>query len=51
MEAKQFIAKNVLSGHQDFKLRTLLALADRPGLELLLVPEGAAAAIGTGEVA
>lgn len=36
---------NVLSGEQDFKVSTLLALADRVGLELLLVPKGAAVAI------
>lgn len=39
---------NVLSGEQDFKVSTLLALADRLGLELLLVPKGAAAAIDAG---
>ena len=37
---------NVLSGEQDFKLSTLLAVADRLGLEMLLVPNGAAAAFG-----
>ncbi len=36
---------NVLSGKEDFKLSTLLALADRLGLELLLVPKGAANAV------
>ena len=36
---------NVLSGHEDFKVSTLMALADRLGLELLLVPKGAARAI------
>lgn len=35
---------NVLSGEQDFKVSTLLALADRLGLEVLLVPKGAAPA-------
>jgi transcriptional regulator with XRE-family HTH domain len=39
---------NVLSGEQDFKLSTLLAVADRLGLEMLLVPKGAAAAFGGG---
>jgi transcriptional regulator with XRE-family HTH domain len=37
---------NVLSGEQDFKLSTLLAVADRLGLEMLLVPKGAVAAFG-----
>lgn len=41
---------NVLSGDQDFKVSTLLALADRLGLELLLVPKGAAAAVDTWSV-
>src|SRR4051812_45257107 len=36
---------NVLSGEEDFKVSTLLALADRLGLELLLVPKGAANAV------
>lgn len=40
---------NVLGGRQDFKLSTLLALADRLGLELLLVPKGAAAAVDAGQ--
>ncbi|MBO9357661.1 helix-turn-helix domain-containing protein [Bordetella petrii] len=39
---------NVLSGEQDFKVSTLLALADRLGLELMLVPKGAAAAVDAG---
>jgi transcriptional regulator with XRE-family HTH domain len=30
---------NVLSGHQDYKLTTLLAVSDRLGLELALVPK------------
>lgn len=42
---------NVLSGEQDFKVSTLLALADRLGLELLLVPKGAATALNAGSVA
>jgi transcriptional regulator with XRE-family HTH domain len=33
---------NVLKGTEDFKVSTLLALADRLGLELLLVPRAAA---------
>ena len=36
---------NVLSGEQDFKVSTLLAVADRLGLELMLVPKGAAVAL------
>ena len=42
---------NVLSGEQDFKLSTLLAVADRLGLEMLLVPKGAVAAFGGGREA
>ncbi len=38
---------NVLSGNEDFKVSTLMALADRLGLDLLLVPKGAAAALQT----
>lgn len=41
---------NVLSGHEDFKVSTLLALADRLGLELLLVPKEAAQAVSAGAV-
>jgi len=33
---------NVLSGREDFKLSTLLSLADKLGLELLLLPKEAA---------
>lgn len=33
---------NVLSGTEDYKLSTLLGLADKLGLELLLLPKGAA---------
>jgi len=33
---------NVLSGTEDFKLSTLLGLADKLGLELLLLPKDAA---------
>ncbi|WP_459614136.1 helix-turn-helix domain-containing protein [Bordetella sp. 2513F-2] len=36
---------NVLGGTHDFKLSTLLALADRLGLELVLVPKGARASL------
>lgn len=32
---------NVLKGTEDFKLTTLLALADRLGLELVLLPKAA----------
>lgn len=35
---------NVLSGEQDFKVSTLLALLDRLDLELILVPKGASQA-------
>jgi transcriptional regulator with XRE-family HTH domain len=42
---------NVLSGEQDFKLSTLLAIVDRLGLEVVIVPKGAAAAIDTLSVA
>lgn len=40
---------NVLSGQQDFKVSTLLALADRLGLSLVLVPKGAADAVQAGD--
>lgn len=40
---------NVFSGSEDYKVSTLLSLADRLGLELLLVPKGAAAAVQAGE--
>jgi transcriptional regulator with XRE-family HTH domain len=33
---------NVLKGTEDFKVSTLLAVADRLGLELLLLPKAAA---------
>lgn len=33
---------NVLSGSEDYKLSTLLGLADKLGLELLLLPKAAA---------
>lgn len=36
----------VLSGEEDFKLSTLLAVADRLGLELELVPRGMGAKLG-----
>jgi len=36
---------NVLGGEQDFKLSTLLALADRLGLDVVLVPKGARSAV------
>jgi transcriptional regulator with XRE-family HTH domain len=41
---------NVLSGNEDFKVSTLMALADRLGLELLLVPKGAARMVEASEV-
>lgn len=36
---------HVLRGDQDFKLSTLLAVADRLGLQMVLVPRDAAAAV------
>jgi transcriptional regulator with XRE-family HTH domain len=39
---------NVLSGEEDFKVSTLFALADRLGLELVLAPKQAAAAVAAG---
>jgi len=36
---------NVLGGEQDFKVSTLLALADRLGLDVALVPKGARPAL------
>ncbi|WP_343629278.1 helix-turn-helix domain-containing protein [Roseateles sp.] len=40
---------HVFSGEEDFRISTLMALADRLGLELLLVPKGAAPAMAAGE--
>ena len=40
---------HVLSGQEDFRLTTLMALADRLGLAVLVVPKGAAAAVAAGE--
>lgn len=40
----------VLSGQEDFKVSTLLALADRLGLELLLVSKEAVQAVAAGQV-
>ncbi len=37
---------NVLSGRADFKVTTLLALADRLGLELVLLPADVARGLG-----
>lgn len=42
---------NVLKGTEDYKLSTLLALADRLGLELLLLPKGAASGLATSAAA
>lgn len=39
---------NVLSGREDFKLSTLLAVADRLGLDVVLVPRAATAAVDAG---
>jgi transcriptional regulator with XRE-family HTH domain len=36
---------HVLGGAQDYKVSTLLAVADRLGLELVLLPKAAAAAL------
>lgn len=36
----------LLSGENDFKVTTLLAVADKLGLELVLVPRGAAVGLG-----
>ena len=41
---------NVLSGEEDFKMSTLFTLADRLGLEMVLVPKGAAQAVSAGAV-
>ncbi|CAN7645233.1 helix-turn-helix transcriptional regulator [Pseudoduganella sp. LjRoot289] len=41
---------NVLSGQEDFKVSTLFALADRLGLELLLVPKDAVKAVSSSQV-
>lgn len=38
---------NVMGGESDFKLSTLLAVADRLGLELLLLPKGASRGLAT----
>ena len=37
----------VLSGRHDFKLTTLLALLDKRGLEIVVVPKGAAASLAS----
>lgn len=42
---------HVLSGQEDFRMTTLMALADQLGLELLLIPKGAAAAVAAAETA
>lgn len=42
---------NVLSGNQDYKLTTLLAVCDRLGLELALVPKGFGDSIGSAPTA
>ncbi len=36
----------ILSGEHDFRINTLFAIADRLGLEVLLVPKGSVTAIG-----
>jgi transcriptional regulator with XRE-family HTH domain len=40
---------NVLGGSSDYRLTTLLALADRLGFELVLVPKGAAPGLAAGD--
>jgi transcriptional regulator with XRE-family HTH domain len=42
---------HVLSGQEDFRVTTLMALADRLGLELVLIPKPAAAGWLAGETA
>ena len=42
---------HVLSGQEDFRVSTLLALADRLGLQLVLMPKPAAAGWLAGETA
>jgi transcriptional regulator with XRE-family HTH domain len=41
----------VLSGRHDFKLTTLLALLDKLGLEIVVVPKGAAAGLASASAA
>ncbi|GAB3629902.1 hypothetical protein PTE30175_05181 [Pandoraea terrae] len=41
---------HVLGGENDFKLSTLMAVADRLGLEVALVPKGAAQGLPGAEV-
>jgi transcriptional regulator with XRE-family HTH domain len=40
---------NVLSGNHDYKLTTLLAVADRLGYEMVLVPREAAAGLSVAD--
>jgi transcriptional regulator with XRE-family HTH domain len=40
---------NVLSGSSDYKVTTLLAILDRLGYELAIVPKGAAAGLANAE--
>ena len=42
---------HVLSGQQDYKVTTLLAVADKLGLELVLVPREAAVGLGHDDTA
>lgn len=39
---------HVLSGEEDFRVTTLMAVASQLGLELVLVPKGAARAVAAG---
>ncbi|MFX1682806.1 helix-turn-helix domain-containing protein [Mitsuaria sp. CC2] len=41
---------HVLSGQEDFRVSTLMAVAHQLGLELVLVPKGAARAVAAGDV-
>ncbi|WP_306396591.1 helix-turn-helix domain-containing protein [Telluria beijingensis] len=41
---------NVLSGTEDFKMSTLFSLADRLGLEMVLVPKSVVQAVSAGPV-
>ncbi|WP_431103817.1 helix-turn-helix domain-containing protein [Roseateles noduli] len=40
---------HVLSGQEDFRVSTLVAVAHQLGLELVLVPKGAARAVAAGD--
>ncbi|MDH0866101.1 helix-turn-helix transcriptional regulator [Mitsuaria sp. GD03876] len=42
---------HVFSGQEDYRVSTLMALANRLGLELVLLPKGAGAGLAVGEPA